>query len=96
MGGELILSTATLLGFLLTLVRVSGVFIFVPIPGMSSVANPARIMLVLSVTVALFGQWPQITATPSVGQFTMWFMIEAALGIGVGLAVSFVAESFAV
>ena len=96
MGGELVLSTATLLGFLLTLVRVSGVFVFVPIPGMSSVANPTRIMLVLSVTVALFGQWPQIAATPSVGLFTMWFMIEAALGIGVGLAVAFVAESFAV
>ena len=33
MRGDLVLSTATLLGFLLTLVRVAGVFIFVPLPG---------------------------------------------------------------
>jgi len=96
MGGELVLSTATLLGFLLTLVRVSGVFIFIPIPGMSSVVQPTRIVLVLGITVALFTQWPQITATPTVGLFTMWLVLEAALGIGIGLAVAFVAESFAV
>src|SRR5450755_1258441 len=96
MGGELTLSIATLLGFLLTLVRVAGVFVFVPIPGMSSVASPTRIMLVLSISIALFAQWPQITATPTIGLFVMWIMLEAALGIGIGLCVVFVSESFAV
>jgi flagellar biosynthesis protein FliR len=96
MGGELVLSTATLLGFLLTLVRVGGVFVFVPIPGMASIVHPTRIMLVLSVTIALFSQWPHIDGTPNIGTFVMWFLSEAALGIGVGLCIAFVVEAFAV
>jgi flagellar biosynthetic protein FliR len=94
MGGELILSTATLLGFLLTLARVAGVFVFVPMPGMGSAVNPARLMFALGVTIALFPKWPRITAYPSVGTLIMWLLVEAALGIGIGLAVAFVTESF--
>ena len=95
MGGELILSTATLMGFILTLVRVAGVFVFVPMPGVSGVINPARVILALSITVALFPLWPKITAYPSIGTFVMWLIVEAALGIGIGLAVAFVTEAFA-
>ena len=36
MHGELALSTAVLLGFLVTLARVAGVVVFVPIPGLRS------------------------------------------------------------
>jgi len=96
MGGELVLSLATLLGFLLTLARVAGVFVFVPMPGMSSAVNPARVLLALSITIALFPQWPHIAANPSPGLLVMWLMVEAALGIGIGLAVAFVTETFAV
>ena len=96
MGGDLIISTSTLLGFLLTLARIAGVFVFVPMPGMSSAINPARIMLALGVTVALFPQWPHINTYPSAGLLAMWLIAEAGLGIGIGLAVAFVAESFAV
>jgi len=96
MAGELVLSTATLLGFLLTLVRVSGVFVFIPLPGITGVAHPIRVILVLSITIALFTQWPQVAGNPSVGLFTMWIIVEAALGVGIGLAVAFVSEAFAV
>jgi len=96
MRGDLVLSTATLLGFLLTLVRVAGVFVFVPFPGMNHLLSPARIMLVFSITIALFPQWPQVTAEPSVGLLVMWLLLEAALGIGIGLAVAFVIEAFGV
>jgi flagellar biosynthetic protein FliR len=96
MGGELVLSIGTLLGFLLTLARVAGVFVFVPMPGIGTVINPARVMLALSITIALFPQWPQITAYPSPGLLVMWLMVEAALGIGIGLSVAFVTEVFAV
>ena len=62
MGGDLVLSTATLLGFLLTLARVAGVFVFVPMPGIGAVINPARVILAFGITVALFPLWPHITA----------------------------------
>src|ERR1035438_5484104 len=96
MRGELVLSVSTLLGFLLTLIRVSGVFIFVPLPGISSVLGPVRIILSLGITMALFSQWPQVVATPSAGLFLLWVLVEAGLGIGIGLTVAFVSESLAV
>jgi len=37
-----------------------------------------------------------VQGDPTIGQFVMWIMLEAAMGIGIGLAVAFVAESFAV
>jgi flagellar biosynthetic protein FliR len=96
MGGNLVFSTATLMGFLLTLARVAGVFVFVPMPGMATVINPARVILSLSITIALFPQWPHIATYPTAGLLAMWLMVEAALGIGIGLAVAFVTESFGV
>jgi len=96
MRGELVLSISTLLGFLLTLIRVSGVFIFVPLPGITSMINPARVILSLGITIALFPVWPEIPVVPSAGVFLLWVLTEAALGVGVGLTVAFVSESLAV
>jgi flagellar biosynthetic protein FliR len=95
MGGELVVSTATLLGFLLTLARVAGVFVFVPMPGIGAVVNPARAILALGITISLFPLWPQISTYPSAGTMVMWLMVEAALGVGIGLSVAFITEAFA-
>ena len=95
MGGDLLVSTATLLGFLLTLARVAGVFVFVPMPG-AGLVNPARAILAFGITIALYPLWPHITAYPAAGTMVMWLIVEAALGIGIGLAVSFVTEAFLV
>jgi flagellar biosynthetic protein FliR len=96
MRGELVLSISTLLGFVLTLIRVGGVFIFVPIPGVTAVLGPARIILSLGITIALFPEWPQVAATPSAGLFLLWVLVEAGLGLGIGLTVAFIGESLAV
>src|SRR5437016_6080246 len=96
MQSELLLSTATLLGFLLTLARISGVFVFVPMPGMKTGIDLPRIVLSLSVTVALFPYWPKVDAQAFVGLTVVWMISEAALGIGIGLAVAFVNEALAV
>jgi flagellar biosynthetic protein FliR len=96
MRGELVLSVSTLLGFLLTLVRVGGVFVFVPLPGITSVLSPVRVVLSLGITIALFNEWPKIQAAPSAGLLLLWIMVEAALGIGIGLTVAFIGESFAI
>src|SRR5580692_11947659 len=90
------LSTATLLGFLLTLVRVSGVFVFVPVPGLKSAVDPARVLLILGVTIALFPVWPHPSGEVSAGVLTVWLASESALGLGIGLAVAFAVEAFIV
>jgi flagellar biosynthetic protein FliR len=95
MRGDLVLSLATLLGFLLTLVRVTGIFVFIPLPGLSGVVHPVRAIFALGITVALFPLWPHVTAEPNPGLLLVWILSEAALGLGIGLAVAFIAESFA-
>ncbi|HUI79928.1 MAG TPA: flagellar biosynthetic protein FliR [Bryobacteraceae bacterium] len=93
MGGELVLSTATLLGFLLTLARVAGVFVFVPLPGLTSGFAIARTLLALSMTMALYPYWPHVPGELSAGLLFVWMISEAALGIGIGLTVAFVTEA---
>jgi flagellar biosynthetic protein FliR len=96
MHGEIAIGAPLLLGFLLTLVRVAGVFVFVPIPGVSTVVSPARVVLALSITLALYSEWPVVAAEISTGQFIYWISLEAALGAGIGLAAGFASEAFAV
>jgi flagellar biosynthetic protein FliR len=95
MRGDLVLPLATLWGFLLTLARVSGALVFVPIPGLRGGLEMGRAVLALAVTVALFPQWPRLLeADISPGQMAVWLTAEAALGIAVGLAVTLLMESF--
>jgi flagellar biosynthetic protein FliR len=96
MGVERIYTTSTVLGFLLTVVRLSGVFVFVPLPGLKSAVDPARIVLVLGLALALFPVWPHPANNISAGLFVAWLVSEAALGIGIGLAVAFAVEAFMV
>ncbi len=87
-------SLSTLLGFLLTLMRIGGVFVFVPIPGFKSAVDPARIILIGGMTIALAPVWPHPPAETSAGLFVLWMMSEVALGLGIGLAVAFALEAF--
>jgi flagellar biosynthetic protein FliR len=84
------------MGFLLTLVRVAGVFVFVPVPGLKSAVDPARVLLIAGVTIALFPVWPHPREDPSAGLLAFWIASEAALGLGIGLAVAFAIEAFVV
>jgi flagellar biosynthetic protein FliR len=94
MAGSDFWSVSTLLGFLLTLMRIGGVFVFVPIPGFKSAVDPARIFLIGGMTIALAPVWPHPAASTSAGLFLLWMMSEAALGTGIGLAVAFALEAF--
>jgi flagellar biosynthetic protein FliR len=87
-------SLPMVLGFFLTLVRLAGVFVFVPVPGLKSVVDPARILLVLGITLALYPVWPHPAATTSAATMTAWVLSEAALGMGIGIAVGFAVEAF--
>ena len=95
MHAEVIFSLPQLYGFLLVLTRVSGLFVFMPLPGVKSGLEIPRIALSLSTTMVLFPQWPAVDATADgFGQLAAWLGAEAALGITLGVAISFLIEAF--
>jgi flagellar biosynthetic protein FliR len=95
MGTELKLEIGTLYAFVLVLARVSGVFVFVPLPGIKAGPDIIRVALATSITLALMPRWPVISSAGiSFGTLVGWLLAEAGLGIGVGIAVAFLAEIF--
>jgi flagellar biosynthetic protein FliR len=96
MQGDLLISIPQLCAFLLVLVRISGVFVFVPIPG-STVGTPVpRIVLSLICTIALFPRWPEIQVVPGIALLVAWVLAEAALGLLAGVVFQFIAEAFSI
>lgn len=95
MGTELKLDIGTLYAFLLVLARVSGIFVYLPLPGIKAGPEVARVVLALSITFVLFPSWPAIASGGvSLAILMGWVIAEAGLGLAVGLAVSFLAEGF--
>ncbi len=93
MRGELSVPLATLWSFLLVLTRVGGALALVPLPGLRAGPQPARIVLALGFTAALFPLWPPVPAAqPGPGQLLLWLAAETAFGLSVGLAVAFLNE----
>jgi|SRR5579884_3015054 len=82
--------------FLMVLVRMTGVFVFVPLPVSEAGPSQLRIMIALACTVALYPRWPATTLPSGMGEMFVWMISEAALGISIGLAVSFISESLTV
>lgn len=96
MAVEGLLTASTLFGFLLTLVRVAGAFAFVPVPGLKNVVDPARIVLIIAVSIALFPVWPHPAADAGPATIAAWVASETTLGLGIGLCLAFVVEAFQV
>jgi len=93
MHGEPALPTSLLYGFLLVLARISGIFIFIPLPTLKNGPSAAKIVLALALTFALFPLWPKVEPVPaSIVQVTGWVLAEAAIGLAAGLAVAFIIE----
>ena len=89
------LRVSTLYAFALVLARMSGVFLFLPLPGVSAGPAASRIVLSLVTTFALFPRWPNVPAAPAnIGQFGGWLIAELGLGLSIGLAVAFIVEVF--
>jgi flagellar biosynthesis protein FliR len=95
MGTELSLQTGTLYAFLLVVARVSGAFVYLPIPGIRVGPDIARLVLSVSVTLTLFPSWPAVDASKvTLGVLIGWILAEAGIGIAVGLAVACFTEGF--
>jgi flagellar biosynthetic protein FliR len=95
MATELSLNTGTLLGFLLVLIRVAGVFVFVPLPGIKAGPEMARVVLSFAITLSLYHLWPVIRPE-NINTLKLIGLIasEGALGITIGVATSFLSEMF--
>jgi flagellar biosynthetic protein FliR len=92
---ELTLGASTLAAFLFVLARISGAVVFIPLPGSGAQPAVARVVLSLGCTFALAGRWPHVDANQlELGRMIMSLFAETALGITIGLAVSFLIEAF--
>jgi flagellar biosynthetic protein FliR len=93
MGHPFGISASTLVAFLLVLCRVSGIFVFLPVPGLRSGADPARIVAVLAITISLYPLWPKpVSMEQNIGVLMAAIASEAVFGITIGLGVAFVME----
>jgi len=87
----------TLHAFVLVMLRVGGVFIFTPVPGLRNTPAAARAVLSATLALALYPKWPQLQgADPDIGQLIFWSLSEIALGVTVGLMIALVLELFAI
>lgn len=88
------ISPSTLYAFLLVLARISGIFVFVPLPALQAGPSAAKITLALVLTFGMYSRWPALTGMPdSMMQVAGWMLAEAAIGIATGLAVAFMIEA---
>lgn len=82
-----------LYGFLLVLARVAGIFTFIPVPGLKQGPDAAKIVLALAITFALYSRWPVVRPAPaSLAELIGWVLLEAGIGLAIGLAVAFIIE----
>jgi len=94
MQGDLSIALSLLYGFALTLVRIAGIFVFLPFPGTHSGPGAARVVLALACTFALLPQWPLVERVLTTGDFVAFIVREALLGLLTGVATGFIAEAF--
>ncbi len=87
-----------LLGFLLVLARVAGVFVFVPLPGITGSPATARVVLSLAITICLLPVWPPAASLDqsldqSFARLVGYAVMDAGVGMVLGLTVSFAIEA---
>lgn len=92
---DLTISAHWIQSFMLAFARVGSVFFFVPIPGIRTGPGFARLLVSISVTLALFNKWPDASLIPGgSGELLLWAVSELVIGVTVGLFVSFLTELF--
>ena len=93
MHADLAVPASTLIGFVLVLSRMVGVFVFVPMPIKEAGPGVPRVVFAVASALALFPRWPVIQAQNlTLGTMVAWLVSEAAMGTAIGLMVSFITE----
>ncbi len=89
------LPVATIFAFLLVLARVSGLVMFLPVPGFRNAPDMVRVILAVTISFALFPVWPELpNELPPISTLVIWAFAEASFGLAAGLAVAFLTEGF--
>jgi flagellar biosynthetic protein FliR len=97
MTSDALFSYASLMGFLFTLARVSGVFTFLPLASFRAAPDAARILLSLAFTLILRPEWKApAVQDESLSRIVAGLAGEMALGLAIGLTVAIVLELFQV
>lgn len=97
MRAELSLTADTMTSGLLLLIRLSGMLVFVPIPGLRSVPVLIRVACGLLLTLALLPSHPaKFRTAPSAGEFTLILVSELGLGLFAGVIAGFLGELFVI
>ncbi|MCC6262391.1 MAG: flagellar biosynthetic protein FliR [Bryobacterales bacterium] len=92
---DLALSEARILSFLLVLSRMSGLLIFLPIPGLRALPESVRPLVAIALTVPLLARAPSLPpGEVSTGTLLVWCLSELCFGLLWGLAVHFLIEAF--
>lgn len=95
MPANAVVHVSLLYAFLLVLARIGGLFIFLPLPALKSGPDAAKIVLAMSLTIALYSRWPVLNAAPSsMIVLAGWMILEAGIGLAIGLVVGFIIEAF--
>ncbi len=83
-----------ILGFLLVLARVAGIFIFVPFPGFNASPLISRVVLSVAIAICLFPIAPHVTGLDqSFARLAGYALMDAAVGLALGLTVAFAIEA---
>ena len=78
------LHISTLYAFALVLARIAGIFVFLPLPGLTAGPAASRVVLSLVVTFSLFSRWPEIAAVPTdLVLFAGWLIAEIGFGLSI-------------
>src|SRR5947209_5814932 len=96
MHADLNITLSLLFGFSLTLIRVSGIFVFLPLPGAQAGPSAAKIVFSIAVAFALSPLWPKVETVPTTAILVSWVAGEATLGLLAGVATGWIAEIFTV
>ncbi|MDZ7638759.1 MAG: flagellar biosynthetic protein FliR [Bryobacterales bacterium] len=89
------ISQDRIIGFLLVLSRMSGLLIFLPIPGLRALPESVRPLVAIAFTLPLLARAPGLPAGGiNTGQVLLWCLSEVAFGLLWGLAVHFLIEAF--
>lgn len=91
------IAASTLVAFLLVLARMLGVFVFIPMPFKDAGPSLSRVVMALGCTIALYPRWPALQVSElSLTPMLALLASDTALGVSVGLMVSFLSEAFTV
>ena len=82
-------------GFLLVLTRVGSALVFLPLPGVTSAPQVARIVLIIGITFCLFPLWPSVAHDDlNTGAALLAVLSETSIGLIMGLSLAFLTETF--